>query len=722
MSDQASIVVAFVVTLAIVVVTVAATGGFVWAGLGPDERAAAVALLGPRLGLIILVGLIITGIVSLAVQPAIRAYVTGAKRVAEETRIMLNANPDYRIPRAGPPGIRDVGEAVNEFAERLREQRMEVEAKIDAAKASVEEERNRLAALMSELTQGVLVCNGEGRVLLYNERARQLFAGEGSEGAAPVGLGRSVFALIDRNLITHALDTVAQRMAQGEANPVASFLSATRGGQWIRAHLAQVQGNPEAGAAATGDLSTVPGFVLTLDDVTRAVEDDARRDRMLRSLTEDVRAPLANLRAAAESLLDYGDMDEAQRTRFLGVIAEEANSLSTQLDRTMHEHADSFKTRWPLESVLGAELIGAAQRRIESRLGIRTLLEEIDSALWLEAEGFSLTQVLTYLVGRLKEALGIGEVRFRLARAGRHARLDLLWQGATTSSDTLRSWEEKPMRAGGEDSPVSVKEVVERHAGEVWHHVGGPGEPSYFRLLLPVAASGQAPARRAAPAIGSRPEYYDFDLFHQPGQSPDLDARLLADLAYTVFDTETTGLEPSQGDEIIAIGALRIVNGRLLHHEVFEQLIDPRRSLAPASIRIHGITPEMLEGQPTIDRVLPAFRSFSEDTVLVAHNAAFDMRFLQLKEAATGVRFTQPVLDTLLLSEVLHPNIKEHRLEAISERLGVNIVGRHTALGDAIVTGEVFLRMVPLLAERGIRTLGEAREASQRTKFAQVKY
>src|SRR5512132_3870161 len=114
---------------------------------------------------------------------------------------------------------------------------------------------------------------------------------------------------------------------------------------------------------------------------------------------------------------------------------------------------------------------------------------------------------------------------------------------------------------------------------------------------------------------------------------------------------------------------------------------------------ITGIDDAQLAGKPVIGQVLPAFARFCADTVLVAHNAAFDMRFLQLKEALTGVRFNQPVLDTLLLSAVLHPNLGANQLESIAQRMGVHPVGRHTALGDAIITADVFLRMIPLLAE-----------------------
>jgi DNA polymerase-3 subunit epsilon len=241
-----------------------------------------------------------------------------------------------------------------------------------------------------------------------------------------------------------------------------------------------------------------------------------------------------------------------------------------------------------------------------------------------------------------------------------------------------------------------------------------------FRFLLPLA--DPVLQDEAVLPGESRPEFYDFDLFRATAQTTALEERKLSELSYTVFDTETTGLDPSAGDEILQIGATRIVNGKLLRAECFEQLVDPQRSIPAASIPIHGITPDRVVGQPKIDAVLPAFHAFARDSVLVAHNAAFDMRFLQLKEGISGVRFEQPVLDTLLLSAVVHPNQDSHSLEAIAARLGVDVQGRHTAMGDAIVTAEVFLKLTALLADMGISTLAEARAAAQKTYFARLTY
>ncbi|WP_172958645.1 3'-5' exonuclease, partial [Thermus scotoductus] len=190
----------------------------------------------------------------------------------------------------------------------------------------------------------------------------------------------------------------------------------------------------------------------------------------------------------------------------------------------------------------------------------------------------------------------------------------------------------------------------------------------------------------------------------------------LESLLYTAFDLETTGLDPEK-DAILALGGVHVLGQRVLRQEAFEALVDPGRPIPKVSSEVHGLTWEMLKGKPRLEEVLPAFRAFLEDSVLLAHNGAFDMAFLR----RVGIH-QPPLVDTLLLSHLLFPDLKDHRLEALAERFGVPVVGRHTALGDALMTAEVFARMVPLLKEKGYRTLGEVLRACAQLPLAKLTY
>tara|TARA_R110000868_G_scaffold117990_2_gene313121 strand:- start:887 stop:1813 length:927 start_codon:yes stop_codon:yes gene_type:complete len=213
-------------------------------------------------------------------------------------------------------------------------------------------------------------------------------------------------------------------------------------------------------------------------------------------------------------------------------------------------------------------------------------------------------------------------------------------------------------------------------------------------------------------ALPARPELYDFDRLNPPMHLEEMGGKRLKDLTFVVFDTETTGLKPSDGDLIIQIAGVKVRDNRQCGEAPFDRLVNPGRPIPKDSIRFHGITDDMVAGEPGIGDVLPAFKSFVGEAVLVAHNAAFDVRFLKLQEEATGVRFDNLVLDTLLLSVFLDAENRDHSLDAIARRLGIAIEGRHTALGDSIATARVFLRMLDMLEARGITTLRQAIDAS----------
>jgi DNA polymerase-3 subunit epsilon len=724
------------------------TAALVWATLEDAERAAVSAALAPRMALVFMLFLVVLVLAALALRRGFNDFVAAPARLLEETQVLLATPVQRDMPVAGSAATQGLARAVNQLAAERAQLRGEIALKVAEASRGVEQERSRLAALMSELTQSVVVCNLDGRILLYNNRARfqlrALAQGPGAaqaagSGAEWVGLGRSIYTVFDRKLVAHALENIQQRLQRGAGSPSAQFVTATRAGQLLRVQMAPVceaaataasAGSARVGGAAAvaaaapaqAPASSISGFVLMLDNITGDFEAETARDQLLHGLTEGSRASLGNMQAAIE-MLDYTDLEPAMRERFHGVIRDEVGAMSQRIRTLADDTAQGMKARWPLEDMLGADLVSAGLRRIEAIAGVRAAAAEVDAALWLKVDSFSLLQAVTYLAGRLADEYEIKLIQLRLQPApNARAHLDLIWTGQAMSTETVMGWETDAMKVGQDSTSMTVRDVAQRHGGEFWFERERVRHQAFFRFLLPLASAQEALDAATFVRSDSRPEYYDFDLFKTSPQSSALDDRLLSELTYTVFDTETTGLDPSQGDEIIQIGAARIVNGKLLRSECFEQLVDPQRSIPAASIPIHGIQPEMVAGQPTIGKVLPVFHAFAQDTVLVAHNAAFDMRFLQLKEAATGVRFEQPVLDTLLLSAVVHPNQESHRLEAIAERLDVTVMGRHTAMGDAFVTAEVFLRLVPLLQARGIHTLGQARDAAQQTYLARVKY
>ena len=700
-----------------------------WQQLAPEEKSLLLSIIKQNFLYIFSAAFLILAGLGFALDGIFHVYIIPTSKLVEETTLITSVNPSHRITIEGSSNIMRLAQIINEGADRYEELQKNVEQRIDLAKAKAEEEKNILAAFMSELPEGALICNAEGRILFYSKQVKHMLTGadnvipdseSGADiarfgaGESFIGLGRSIFNIIDKNLVVHALDEIAEKLEHKEADISSNFVVVGKGNKLLRAEAVPILSH----------LRKFTGFIIIFTDITQQTEADRIVNFMLQSFTKSIRSSLAGIRSSIEAIIEYPDMESAQLQKFRKIIHHQCITLGRVLDNISSDYSSHFITQWPLAPILAQNLVESIRSKAEEKLDIIIDMEYFDDQNKVKVDSYSIILGMLCVLNQLSNETANRKFTCNFERKGTFVNFDFIWQGNPIKIETLRKWDHQILILKNEELPLSLKAVLQYHEAEMWSNVcEGERDKSYLRLILPAIETYESEKiRRITILPESRPEFYDFDMFSQPGQIPELDNRPLNELAFTVFDTETTGLDPKRGDKIISIGSIRIVNGRLLHDERFDQFVDPERSLPFESIKIHGIQPEMLKGQPSIDKVLPFFQQFAEDTVLVAHNAAFDMRMLQINEAETGVKFINPVLDTLLLSAVVHPAQENHNLEAIAERLGISIVGRHTALGDAIATGEIFIKLIPLLAKMGIYTLKDARIASQKTYYSRIKY
>ncbi|WP_022704444.1 3'-5' exonuclease [Pseudorhodobacter ferrugineus] len=572
----------------------------------------------------------------------------------------------------------DLAPAAQATAHSLSETRNALAEAVARETTRLSSEKNRLAALLSDVPVGVLLCSGDHQLVFYNGMAVDLI-GAATQGAAP-GLDRKLFDYLREGPIRHA----HHRLIEAEDPDAASdLLCATRDGSEILA--ARMRLLPSDGAAA-------PGYVLTLRDVTADLAAHAKREALLADVLDRVRRPAANL-GTLLSVLPKGadiphEMDAAVRA--------EVDGLSLAVKDLAARQEEGRQDVAPRSPQRIADLTDGLRARLEAQ-GLT--LSAADAPLLLRCDGFEVVSLLARVTLGLAEAANTRAFDLTVAEDSTDALLRLCWNGAPLRVAQLERWLDAPL---DDDIPgITGRHVLTGHATDIWPETLAGGRQC---ICLPIRI-----ARRAGPRPKpiARAVVYDFDLLSKARNEKVADAAL-ADLTYVVFDTETTGLLPNQGDEIVQIAAVRIVNGKRVEAEVFDMLVNPGRSIPSASTVVHGITEAMVQNAPDIGVAGRAFHKFAEGAVLIAHNAPFDMEFLRRHELAIGARFDNPILDTVLLSAVVFGQHEDHSLDALTHRLSITIPeeARHTAIGDSVATADAFLKLLPMLQGRGLTSFG----------------
>ncbi len=719
------------IAISFVILVIVTLSILFWQPLPPDQKAFLTDFFKTNFGYFFSVGFFILVILGLFLDWFFRFYIIPIGQLSDEAELMCSINPAHRVNIDGSHDVIRLCKIINKNAEHYEMLKNSIREEVKKANAELEAEKSIFASIMAELPEGVLICNATGKILLYNKQAQRFFRCDPDhkdKACFPseslwenddkkdrfIGLGRSIYDLVDRHLIDHALKEIQGNIEKQKESVASYFVVVSRENRILKAEAVPVLNQERE----------FSGFIIIFRDITRQIEDGRRLSTHIESIAKKFRASVSGIRSAVELILEFSQMSPDQLKSFIDIIHKEAHTLSHIIDSKWYDYLGYIKNQWPLVPVNAKNLIKAISDKAEKKLGIYLIPKIINNDLRVRVDNYLFIFAVIFILEKLAKETKVNRFKCNFVSTDVFIHLDILWDGPPVSLRKLKLWEDMSLEMEDEKIPFTLGEVIRHHEAEMWSSLERTGDSlAYLRFILPGSwAIVSEHVRPVTIITENRPEFYDFDLFSQEGQTPELDNRLLTSLTYTVFDTETTGLDPLGGDEIIAIGAIRVFNGRLLKDETFEQLIDPRRQIPEQSIEIHKIRPEMLKGKPVIKEVLPVFHKFVGNTVLVAHNAAFDMRMLQVKEKETGIKFINPVLDTLLLSAVAHPAHKKHGFEAIAKRLGVSVIDRHTALGDAITTAEIFLKLIRILDGKGIKTLKEAREASMKTFYSRLKY
>ena len=183
------------------------------------------------------------------------------------------------------------------------------------------------------------------------------------------------------------------------------------------------------------------------------------------------------------------------------------------------------------------------------------------------------------------------------------------------------------------------------------------------------------------------------------------------DDTYIVFDIETTGFS-SIRDRIIEIGAVKVVNGEIVDR--FSTFVNPERPIPFEITSLTGITDEMVMGAPAIGTVLPQFLEFAGDGVLVAHNAGFDVGFIEQNCREQGLNDRFIYVDTVALARVLLPTLSKYKLNIVAKALNISLENHHRAVDDAGATAEIFVKFVEMLKKDQVTTLKEVNRYGDR--------
>ncbi len=561
----------------------------------------------------------------------------------------------------------------NTLMATVQQRREALDQERTLSSSSRHREKIRLTTLLDQLTKGVLVCNLEGHILLANSRARTLLGSTQEENAR----GESIFALLDAELIAHALTIVRERLEVGTQAPRTRLSAITRSGNLVRLQLAAAVDNAVEGHGA------VEGFVLTVEDIETQHSHNRERDKLLHGLTRETRNLLTRLRTGLDSL-QRDPTANKQQVSLLTALGRDTVRHSDHLERLSFQSADQLSHAWPLEPILASDLFSAVQQQLQRSHHLQfPYSSEAPTNLWLEADSFSLAQGFANCAAALHTEWEIDGISLRTDVNKEHQLLLIIidWTSGELRQEDFRALAtstRQRVAVGGR----ALVELIERHGGRAWL-TEQQQERQHICIALPLCEPPPG-ADLSLPA-----SEFDFS------ESADSTAKIptATQLQHQYFTVIAVGAERNSAADMAkgesTLVALLLAGGK--------PVTLAQKKLQHATLVEHDDSPST-----------EALSEFSRNGCFVTHDAT--QLLSQLGSADKQVITQAGLLDTVDIAQLLFPTENSLSLYHLSTRLGLQTEVNDTA-DQVKLLAKVFNRLLTRLQTHGIHSKEQLQQA-----------
>jgi len=409
-------------------------GYLVWQQLAPPEKNLIHNLFTRNAVYILCASFFILLGLGLLLEKMFRGYIFPIRKLSEEVELMYSANSSHRVSLDGSQDFLKLVAHINAGTDQFEALQINVGRKIDTAMADLAREKNILAAMMAELPEAIMICNNEGRIILYNTQAKRFFnehvvshsvlnRGPGSKDISVdyeekrfLGIGRSIFDLVDRNVIQHALDEMHVHLDRKEDNVVSSFVLTAKGNRLLRGRTVPV-------LSSNRDFS---GFIIIFSDITQGLRSEARAEFLLHSFQNRIRHSTTSIKSAIGIMQEYPEMSPNRRERLIDIIQNESKALGQLIQREAEMALEQPKKEWPLAPALAADLIEAFRKKATKLLDVTLEIENTNGDGWVRVDTYSMLLILLFMLDRIVENVGVKSFFCSFSTSDRFVHFDSL--------------------------------------------------------------------------------------------------------------------------------------------------------------------------------------------------------------------------------------------------------------------------------------------------------